>query len=85
MSDVVASGAVLVPAIMPTGVRFCDITESVGRQIASISSQFTSQEVEVWLRFAHEFNYYVGPDANGPGNGSEYPGGSKQSRSASNR
>ena len=81
MSDVVASGAVFVPAIMPTGLKFSDINESVGQQIASILNQFTSQAVEVWLRFAHEVNYYVLPDTNGAGNASEYPGGSKQAPS----
>lgn len=78
MSDVVASGAVFVPAIMPTGVRFRDIDQTVGAQIASVLGRFTSQGVEVWLRFAHEVNYYVLPDTDGAGNGSEYPGGSKQ-------
>lgn len=79
MSDVVASGAVFVPAVMPTGVRFSEINETVGQEIASVLSQFTSQGVEVWLRFAHEVNYYVMPDTNSAANGSEYPGGSKQS------
>lgn len=78
MSDVVASGAVFVPAIMPTGVKFSDINESVGQQIASVLDQFTSQGVEVWLRFAHEVNYYVLPNTNGAGNAPEYPGGSEQ-------
>ena len=83
MSDVVASGAVFIPAIMPTGVRFCDINATVAHQIAYVLSQFTSQGVEVWLRFAHEVNYYVMPDTNGTENGPEYPGGSKQKPSAS--
>lgn len=84
MSDVVTSGAVFIPAIMPTGVRFCDINETVAQQIASVLNQFTSQGVEVWLRFAHEVNYYVLPDTNGTGNGPEYPGGSKPAPSALN-
>lgn len=77
MSDVVASGAVFIPAVMPTGVTFSEINASVAQQIASVLEQFTSQGVEVWLRFAHEVNYYVMPDTNGAGNGPEYPGGSK--------
>lgn len=83
MSDVVASGAVFIPAVMPTGVTFSEINASVAQQIASVLEQFTSQGVEVWLRFAHEVNYYVMPDTNGAGNGPEYPGGSKQNLSAS--
>ena len=84
MSDVVASGAVFIPAIMPTGVRFSDINETVGQQIASVLNQFTSQGVEVWLRFAHEVNYYVMPDTNSAGNGPEYAGGSEQASSVLN-
>lgn len=77
MSDVVMSGAVFIPAIMPTGLSFRDINETVGQQIASVLNQFTSQGVEVWLRFAHEVNYYVMPDTNGTGNGPEYLGGTQ--------
>lgn len=60
------------PAIIPTEVRFFNIDETVGQQIDSVLGRFTSQGVEVWLRFAHEVKYYVLPDTNGAGNGSEY-------------
>ncbi|KAF6241890.1 hypothetical protein HO173_000602 [Letharia columbiana] len=72
MSDVVASGAVFIPAIMPTGLKFADISTDVANQIASVLEKFTSQGVEVWLRFAHEVNYYV-TQASGP----TYPGGTQ--------
>lgn len=58
--DVVKSGAVFIPAIMPTKVKFSDITQTVADQIAGVLEQFTSQGVEVWLRFAHEMNWYAG-------------------------
>lgn len=58
--DVVQSGAVFVPSIMPTNVRFSDITREVADQIAGVLERFTSQGVEVWLRFAHEMNWYAG-------------------------
>ena len=63
---------------MPTGVRFSDINETVAQQIASVLNQFTSQGVEVWLRFAQDVNFYVLPDT-----GPEYTGGSKAAPSAS--
>ena len=57
--DVVASGAVFQPAIMPTlSAGFSGITPAVASQVASVLEQFTSQGVEVWLRFGHEMNYY---------------------------
>ncbi|MCJ1454462.1 hypothetical protein MMC28_004815 [Mycoblastus sanguinarius] len=65
MNDVVSSGAVFVPAIMPTNVKFADITEDVGTQIAEVLEQYTSKNVEVWLRFAHEVNCYVSAACSG--------------------
>ena len=77
MSDVVASGAVFVPAIMPTGIKFSQITPTVAQQIATVLNKFTSQGVEVWLRFAHEVNYYTTKNSGGANGGPFYPGGSK--------
>ena len=54
------SGAVFIPAIMPTKVKFSDITPTVADQIAGVLERFTSRGVEVWLRFAHEMNWYAG-------------------------
>lgn len=76
MSDVVSSGAVFVPAVMPTGVTFSQIDSTVAQQIATVLEKFTSQGVEVWLRFAHEVNYYV--QAGGSNGEPEYPGGCKR-------
>ena len=70
--DIVQSGAVFIPAIQPISVKFADITSAVADQIAGVLEQFTSQGVEVWLRFAHEMNYYAGP-------GKLYAGGSELS------
>lgn len=76
MSDVVSSGAVFIPAIMPTGLTFSQITPAIANDIAGVLNQFTSQGVEVWLRFAHEVNYYV-TQGSGPNGGPEYPGGTQ--------
>ena len=56
--DVVASGAVFVASIMPS-VNFNEITEGVANDVANVLKQFTDEGVEVWLRFAHEMNWYV--------------------------
>ncbi|TGO20996.1 hypothetical protein BPAE_0249g00020 [Botrytis paeoniae] len=58
LDDVVASGAVFQPAVMPT-IPFSQVTSSVASQVASVLEQFTAKGVEVWLRFGHEMNYYV--------------------------
>jgi hypothetical protein len=58
LSDVVSSGAVFQPAIMPI-IPFTQVTSSVASQVASVLEQFTSKGVEVWLRFGHEMNWYV--------------------------
>lgn len=74
MSDVKSSGAVFVPAIMPTQVTFSDVYNSnLPSQIAATVEKFTSQNITVWLRFSHEMNWYVN-DASGP----TYAGGSTQ-------
>lgn len=75
LSDVVESGAVFVPAIMPTGLYFSDISTGIASDIANVLNQFTSQSVEVWLRFAHEMNYYVTSDSGT--DGPVYPGGTQ--------
>ncbi|KAB8300160.1 hypothetical protein EYC80_000387 [Monilinia laxa] len=58
LDDVVTSGAVFQPAIMPT-IPFSEVTSSVASQVARVLEQFTVKGVEVWLRFGHEMNYYV--------------------------
>lgn len=73
LDDVVSSGAVFIANVMPTNVAFADISEDVANQVASVLEKFTNQGVEVWLRFAHEMNYYSQPDSEG----SHYSGGSK--------
>ena len=57
---------------MPTGLKFSDISTDVANDIANVLNEFTSKGVEVWLRFAHEVNWYVSP-ASGP----TYPGGTQ--------
>jgi hypothetical protein len=58
LSDVVSSGAVFQPAIMPK-IPFNQVTSTVASQVAKVLAKFTSQGVEVWLRFGHEMNWYV--------------------------
>jgi hypothetical protein len=58
LSDVVSSGAVFQPAIMPK-IPFSKITTGIASDIANVLAKFTSQNVEVWLRFGHEMNWYA--------------------------
>ncbi|QSZ35056.1 hypothetical protein DSL72_007920 [Monilinia vaccinii-corymbosi] len=58
LDDVVASGAVFQPSVMPI-VPFSEVTRSVARQVASVLEKFTAKGVEVWLRFGHEMNFYA--------------------------
>ncbi|KAE9404964.1 glycoside hydrolase [Gymnopus androsaceus JB14] len=56
--DIVNSKAVFIPAVMPT-VDMSEIDSNVAAQVASVLKEFTDEGVEVWLRFAHEVNYYI--------------------------
>ena len=56
--DVIASGAVFVASVMPR-INFNLITEDVADQVAAVMKQFTDAGVTVWLRYAHEMNWYV--------------------------
>jgi hypothetical protein len=56
--DVVASGAVFIASVMPR-INFNQITPAIAQQVAAVMKQFTDAGVEVWLRFAHEMNWYV--------------------------
>lgn len=58
LDDVVSSGAVFQPAVMPY-INFDEIDSNVASQVIGVLEKFTSQGVEVWLRFGHEMNYYT--------------------------
>lgn len=67
--DIISSGAVLIASLMPT-VDWTDVTPGLCQSIANyFKNTFTSQGVTVWLRYAHEMNYYA--------DSGTYPGGSK--------
>ncbi|KAH9818895.1 family 26 glycoside hydrolase [Melampsora americana] len=60
MDDVKACGCVFQPAVMPThgwsGLTSDDNSQAVA--IAKVMKKFTDEGIPVWLRFAHEVNYY---------------------------
>lgn len=58
MNDVVSSGTVFQPAVMPT-LPLGSFTSSTAADVANVLKQFTDQGVEVWLRFGHEMNWYL--------------------------
>lgn len=60
--DVITSGAVFVPSVMPVlNSGFSGITPDVASQVATVMRKFTDKGVVVWLRFGHEMNWYVDP------------------------
>lgn len=76
LSDVKASGAIFQPAIMPTGgwqgLTASDNSQAVN--IANVLKQFTDEGIEVWLRFAHEVNWYQ-TDGTYSGNSDDFKAG----------
>jgi hypothetical protein len=61
IDDVKASGAIFQPAVMPNSNNWNGLTPDNNYQalaIANVMEKFTSQGIEVWLRFAHEVNWY---------------------------
>lgn len=70
-SDIINSGAILIASLM-TSVDWTDISTGLCASVASyFEKTFTSKGVTVWLRFAHEMNYYSTADSG------VYPGGCK--------
>jgi hypothetical protein len=60
--DIIRSDAVFIPSVMPTlSSGFSGVTPEVATQVAKVMSYFTDKGVVVWLRFAHEMNWYVDP------------------------
>ncbi|GAA5899637.1 hypothetical protein JCM5296_001382 [Sporobolomyces johnsonii] len=60
MSDVKNCSCIFQPAVMPTtgwtGLTSTDNSQALA--IAKVMQQFTDEGITVWLRFAHEVNYY---------------------------
>ncbi|KUI56511.1 hypothetical protein VP1G_03799 [Cytospora mali] len=66
-----ADGAIMVPSVMPVGVKWSEVTADLAQQIGTAMEAFTNQGLTVYLRFAHEMNCYAKPGCASP----EYPGG----------
>ncbi|GAA6003902.1 hypothetical protein JCM10207_006460 [Rhodosporidiobolus poonsookiae] len=58
--DQIISGGVFQPAVMPTGGWWGLTTDDNQQAVAicKVMKEYTDEGVEVWLRFAHEVNYY---------------------------
>ncbi|KAK3335036.1 glycoside hydrolase superfamily [Neurospora tetraspora] len=61
LDEIKGTGAALIAAVMPNGLSFNEVTPAIAADIANVVRQFTDQGIEVWLRFAHEMNWYVKP------------------------
>ncbi|GAA5909600.1 hypothetical protein JCM6882_003470 [Rhodosporidiobolus microsporus] len=61
LDDVKACNCIFQPAVMPTqgwnGLTKDDNSQALA--IAKVMKQFTDEGIEVWLRFAHEINWYL--------------------------
>ncbi|BGP20884.1 hypothetical protein JCM10213v2_009049 [Rhodosporidiobolus nylandii] len=61
MDDIKACNCIFQPAVMPTkgwnGLTKSDNSQALA--IASVMKKFTDEGIEVWLRFAHEINWYL--------------------------
>lgn len=66
-----AEGAIMVPSVMPVGVKWSEVTSSLASKIGTAMEAFTKQGLTVYLRFAHEMNCYAKSGCASP----EYPGG----------
>jgi len=76
MDDVKACNCVFQPAIMPVG-GWKGLTKKDNSQavaIAKVLKKFTDQGIPVWLRFAHEMNYYQ-TDGTYQGNAADFKAG----------
>lgn len=58
MDDIKASGAVFVASIMPS-VPLSQVTPERAKEVAAVLKSFTDNGIVVWLRFAHEINWYL--------------------------
>ncbi|ORY10942.1 glycoside hydrolase superfamily [Clohesyomyces aquaticus] len=58
LSDIKASGAVFVASVMPS-IPFSSVTSTTANAVAAVLKKFTDEGIHVWLRFAHEMNWYV--------------------------
>jgi len=76
IDDVKACNCVFQPAIMPVG-GWKGLTKQDNSQavaIAKVLKKFTDQGIPVWLRFAHEMNYYQ-TDGTYQGNAADFKAG----------
>ncbi|KAK6081490.1 hypothetical protein SCUP234_04695 [Seiridium cupressi] len=64
-------GAVMVPAVMPTGVTWNQVDADLANKIGNAVKVYTEKNIPVYLRFAHEVNCYGRPGCGSPA----YPGG----------
>lgn len=61
LDEIKGTGAAIIASVMPNGLSFNEVTPAIAADIAKVVRQFTDQGIEVWLRFAHEMNWYVRP------------------------
>ena len=55
---------IFVASVMPT-IPFAKVDSLVAQGVARVLGRFTARGIEVWLRYAHEMNYYSEPGSRG--------------------
>ena len=65
VNDISSGGqTIFVASIQPT-IPFSQVDSVVCQGVASVLAQFTDRGIEVWLRYAHEMNYYTESNSQG--------------------
>ena len=58
LTQITGGKTVFIASLMPS-IAMSSVDATVAGGVASVMKQFTDKGIEVWLRFAHEMNWYV--------------------------
>ena len=58
LTQIVGGKTIFVASLMPS-IALSSVDSTVAGGVANVMKQFTDKGIEVWLRFAHEMNWYV--------------------------
>lgn len=64
LTQIPSGQTIFIASIMPT-IPMASVDSTVAAGVATVLEQFTNKKIEVWLRFAHEMNYYATPNSQG--------------------
>ena len=70
LTQITGGKTIFVASLMPS-IALSSIDSTVAGGVANVMKQFTDKGIEVWLRFAHEMNWYV-TDGTYKGNAADF-------------